>query len=446
MYFYFMDRTIDAILLEWKDKTRRKPLLLRGARQTGKTYAVRKLGARFASFIEINFEREPRFAQLFAEDLNAEKILQDICALLQKQIVPGETLLFFDEIQVCPRAVVALRYFYETVPAVHVIAAGSLLEFEFQNLSIPVGRVDFLYVRPFTFTEFLNGTGNSILAGRIADASPANPLSEPLHNQATALVRDYLFIGGMPGVISAFTESKSYLSAEEEQRSILQTYRADFAKYSGKNGITMVENAFTTLPSMVGKKTVLSQIDPDARAYQINSALDLLSKTRVITKVRNTSGAGVPLSAGASEKFYKTIFLDVGLMQRQLGLRYEDWLRKSLVFDLHRGAVAEQFVGQELLHREGDYEDPGLFYWHRISRGSQAEVDYLCEVDSRVAPLEVKSSASGHLRSMRQFLEFYPLSPVGIKISLEPFKRENKIITIPLYATERSKELAREMI
>ncbi|MDD5673117.1 MAG: AAA family ATPase [Chitinivibrionales bacterium] len=439
-----MERLLDSSLLEWTKKPKRKPLVLRGARQTGKTYAVRRLGERFSSFVEINFEQEPRFIKLFADDLKIDAIVQNISALQRVTITPGETLLFFDEIQLCPRAVVALRYFYENLPGLHVIAAGSLLEFELEHLPIPVGRLEFIFVRPFTFLEFCCASGYTLLGEQITAAAPDAPLASPLHDQAIALLREYLYIGGMPGVIAAFLENRSFLAAEEEQRSIVQTYRADFARLAGRSGIETVENAFAVIPALVGQKTVYSQIDPDARAFQIKAALDLLTKARIISRVRNSSGAGVPLAAGASEKFYKTIFLDVGLMQRQLGVRYEDWRQATLVLNFHRGAVAEQFVGQELLNREGHFEDPALFYWHRINKGSQAEVDYLCEAAGFAVPIEVKSGAAGHLRSIHQYLKSFPKVPLGIKCSQEPFGREGeKVVSVPLYAAGNIPSLIR---
>jgi uncharacterized protein len=438
-----MERNLDKSLLIWSRKSHHKPLLLRGARQTGKTYAVHRLGLSFSSFIEINFEREPRFGRLFEGDLQVDKIIREIEALRGVTITAGATLLFFDEIQLCPRAVVALRYFFETIPGLHVVGAGSLLDFELKSISVPVGRIEFMYVRPLTFAEYVRAAGRESLWAAIGEASPDRPLGGLLHEDAIALLREYLYIGGMPGVIARFLQSKSIAEAEDEQRSIVQTYRADFAKYSGRTGIELAEKVFSAIPAMVGGKTVFSQIDPEARAHQIKAALDLLIMARVIIRVRNSSGAGVPLAAGASEKHYKCIFLDVGLMQRLLETRYESWWRSQNIFDHHRGAVAEQFVGQELLLRNGDSDDPGLFFWHRSSRGSQAEVDYLCETESSAVPIEVKSNATGRLKSMRMFLAAYPSAPFGIKCSLDNFGRTGNISNVPLYAMDAVRKLIR---
>ena len=258
-----------------------------------------------------------------------------------------------------------------------------------------------------------------------------------------AALREYLYIGGMPGVVNRFVETGSFTAAEEEQRDVIQTYRADFSKYTGRTGIERVEKVFSAMPSMVGDKTVFSRIDPDARTYQIKSAFDVLVMARVVIKVLNSTGAGLPLSSGASEKHFKSIFLDVGLMQRILEVDYAEWQRSGSILDSHRGSIAEQFVGQELINRDGDQEDAELFFWHRSTTGAQAEVDYLCEGVGHAVPVEVKSSAAGHLRSMHQFLITFPKIPGGIKCSLDPFGKQGKIISVPLYAADRIQEFAR---
>lgn len=436
-----MDRDIDTTLLAWKSKPGRKPLIIRGARQVGKTYAVTQLGRHFDSLVEVNFEREKRFEKIFSGDLEPRKIASEISALKGVPIIPGKTLLFLDEIQVAPSAITSLRYFFEHFPELHVIGAGSLLEFELNGLSVPVGRIDFLYMHPCTFSEFLRATGNSILDERIGGMTVEEPIEGPLHESALSLLREYMYVGGMPKVISRYTEEKSILAAEEEQRSIVQTCRADFAKYTRKNGIEMVENTFAALPAMVGNKTVYSEIDPDGRAYQIKTAIDLLEKARVVTRIRAASGAGTPLAANASEKFFKTTILDVGLMQRQTGTSYDEWSQPLRVTDRHRGNIAEQFAGQELLNRDGPYEAPGMYYWHRTTRGSQAEVDYLIENHGRILPLEVKSGTSNHMRSMLQFFLAYPETPVGIKCSQEILQKRDRILTVPLYAMSQISRL-----
>jgi len=429
-----MKRDLDNYLIQWTQKKRRKPLLLRGARQTGKSYAIEKLGRTFTSYVCLNFEKNPSLSNFFQQDLDPIRIIREISAFFEQEIIPGRCLLFFDEIQNCPLAVTALRYFYEEIPDLHIAGAGSLLEFELRRISVPVGRLQFVYVRPFTFLEFLEALGNNILVKQIAENNLLNPFGDTIHNKILALLRDYLFIGGMPGVIQKFIEDDSYLSASDEQENILSTYRADFNKYCGRAGTQYINRVFETVPKIVGRKVTYTKIDPDAKAEQIKNAINLLEQAHILTKVKATSGAGVPLAAGASEKRYKLIFLDVGLTQRLMGTRYRDWSDKKNLFSSHSGAVAEQFVGQELVSLEGINQNPSLYYWDRTVRSSTAEIDYLAAIHGKVVPLEVKASAFGHLKSLHIFLSKYPSISFGIKVSEQNFAKSGKIVAVPLYS------------
>jgi predicted AAA+ superfamily ATPase len=269
-----MKRDLDNFLIQWAQKKHRKPLLLRGARQTGKSYAVEKLAKLFPYFVCVNFERNPSLGKLFIQDLDPQRIIREIEAIFEKKITPGKTLLFFDEIQNCPPAVTALRYFYEETPALHVVGAGSLLEFELDKISVPVGRLEFVYVRPFTFLEYLKALGKDILAKQIVGYSLQNLPSDLIHNKALALLRDYLFIGGMPGVLKRFIDGNSYLSAADEQENILSTYRADFNRYCGRAGTDQITRIFETTPKIIGNKVTYPKIDPDAQAQQIKRAIN----------------------------------------------------------------------------------------------------------------------------------------------------------------------------
>ncbi|MBN1982330.1 MAG: ATP-binding protein [Chitinivibrionales bacterium] len=432
-----MKRQLDIVLASWAEQVSRKPVLLRGARQTGKTYAVHKLRQKFDSFVEINFEKEPMYCAIFNQDLDSARICRDLGLLKNVEIIPGKTLLFFDEIQACPKAILALRYFYEDMAALHVIGAGSLVEFILGETSMPVGRIDFVFVRPLSFLEFLCATNRELLCAQLKKCDFTTPLSDIVHAKVLSAVREYCFVGGMPSVIKAFWESNSFLAAHKEQRSIIATYREDFNKYAGRAGIELLSRTFDAIPAMVGSKTSFSEIDPDARAYQIRRSLELLEKAMVLYKVRAASGAGVPLSVGASDKHFKTLFLDVGCMQNMLGTNASEWMAGRDIRDIHAGAVAEQFVGQELLVSNDPFECARLFYWHRMARGAQAEVDYLVEDGSKVVPIEVKSSAVGHLKSLHRFLEEYPSIEFGYKVSQENFQQRHRIRSVPFYAVAR---------
>jgi len=429
-----MKRTIDDILLLWKTSQARKPLILRGARQTGKTFAVRKFGKTFSSFVELNFEKTPELCAIFDSDLNPRRIIRDLSLLNSSRIEPGITLLFFDEIQNCPRAITALRYFFEEIPELHVVSAGSLLEFALGTYSVPVGRVQYLYTRPFTFLEFLGALGQELLVTAISQNESFTPFSEPVHTKIIDYVRQYSIIGGMPGVIARFLEQNSYDTVREEQESILQTYTDDFLKYSGRTDLMTIRSVFRTLPGMIGRETTYSEIAIDVTPYKVKQALEILEKSMVIYKVRCSSGAGLPLGAGASEKQYKSIFLDVGLMQCAAGMPLDAWLHTKNILDVYKGSIAEQFVGQEIVG--ANHHDTGqLYYWHRKKTGSQAEIDYLIQHGTHILPVEVKSGAAGRLKSMQQFFIAYPDCPLGIKISQANFSKTERLISIPLYAT-----------
>jgi predicted AAA+ superfamily ATPase len=309
------------------------------------------------------------------------------------------------------------------------------------RISVPVGRLEFVYVRPFTFIEFLKALGKDILAQEIAGYSLFNIPGDLIHKKILSLLRDYLFVGGMPGVLKKFIEDNSYLSASDEQENILSAYRVDFNKYCGRAGTEHIGRMFEAAPKVVGRKVTYSKIDSDAKAGQIKNAINLLEKAHILTKVRCTSGAGVPLAAGASEKRYKLVFLDVGLMQRLMGTRYRDWSDNKSLISAHTGAIAEQFVGQELMSQEGINRNPGLYYWDRAARSSTAEIDYLTTVHGRIVPVEVKASAFGHLKSLHLFLSKYPSVPFGIKASEQNFARSGKIIAVPLYSVIRIGEI-----
>ncbi len=432
--FILMKRNLDQHLAEWAKRKNRKPMLLRGARQTGKSYAVEKLARGFDSFVCVNFEKTPSSKKFFDLDLDPKRIIREIAAFYEKEIIPGKTILFFDEIQNCPSAVTGLRYFYEEMSDLHVVGAGSLLEFELSRISVPVGRLEFTYVRPLTFIEFLKALGKNILTDQIAAYNISNPPSDIIHKKILGLLKDYLFIGGMPGVIKRFIEDNSYISASHEQEDILSTYRADFNKYCGRAGTEHINRVFETAPKIVGNKVTYSKIDPDAKAMQIKRAINLLEQAHILKKVKSTSGAGVPLAAGASEKRYKLVFLDVGLVQRLMGIRYRDWIENKSLFSAHIGGIAEQFVGQELMALEDFNKNSDLYYWDRATRGSIAEIDYVVALHGQVIPVEVKASAFGHLKSLHLFLSKYPSVPFGIKISEENFARKDKINSIPLYS------------
>ena len=428
-----MHRFLDDALDAWVDDERRLPLLIRGPRQVGKTWTVRALAERrFSDAAIVNFEQQPAYRNCF-DTLEPQAILDRIAVLRGPLVVPGRTLLFLDEIQECPRAVAALRYFREQMPALHVIGAGSLLEFalDAEDLRMPVGRIESWFLHPLSFAEFLRALGED---GALAASRQREPALSPVaHEHLSRLLRTYLLLGGMPGVVVEYVESGSAARAMRLQAAIVQTLRDDFRKYARQSRHQHLERVFSAAARMAGRKFVYSQADPDARSRDLRDAVDFLEKAGIVHRVRATSGAGLPLGAEADDRYFKLVVFDVGLMQNALGatedLLYGDAMR------IHGGAVAEQFVGQELLAAQPPARTPELFFWARREKSSNAEVDYLLPVAGRVVPVEVKSGRTGRLRSLHAFVERYRPA-AAVRVYGGPHHRGDGILSVPLYAVE----------
>jgi len=438
---YYMRREIESgILPQWKDQPHRKPLLIRGARQVGKTYTVRSLAQKyFRNVVEINFELHPELKKIF-QTIEPTEIVRNIRLVLNGPIEIGQTLLFLDEIQECPQAIVALRYFYENLPDLHLIGAGSLLEFCLgdKGFKMPVGRVQYLYLQPLSFMEFLAASGEEPLKDTLHQISVRKPIPEVIHNKLLNLFREYSRIGGMPGVVSSYLEDKGGTAYQNQQTLLMQTYRDDFGKYAAsRSRQDQLQKVFLTAPSMVGRRYKYSHVDRETQARDLKEALSLLNRAGVIQKVISASGHGLPFQL--NEDKFKILFLDVGLMQRGCGLdaqiaSSEDFLA------VNAGAVAEQVVGQEILAYSNPYEDRRLFFWARDKKNSQAEVDYLITHRSTILPIEIKSGSTGTLKSLRLFLGEHK-SPIGIRISEHPLSFHDQILSVPLYAVSQISRL-----
>lgn len=426
-----MRRSVTEALHAWSDSPRRKPLVVRGARQVGKTWAINDFGAsRFAAVHTIDLEARRDWHRLFEGNLDARRIVAELEVVLGRRIAAGHDLLFFDEIQACPRALVALRYFYEQLPELHVVAAGSLLEFALGEYSFPVGRVQFANVFPMTFAEFLWALGEDV-AAEVVNAAPA-PQSDVVHEHLLELVRRYLFVGGMPEAVEAFAASGSQQEAFAVQDELAVAYHEDFGKYAGRADKDCLDGVLAGVARGVGGQVKYAHLVEGFDNRAIKRAFDLLSRARVVRPVRAASPAGPPLAASASQKRFKAIMVDVGLMQRLSGLRADvEYARRDLL-KVFQGALAEQFVGQELLAASGGE----IYYWAREERGSTAEVDYLIDVGGRVTPVEVKAGPAGRLRSLRMLLERYPEAAPGVVVSGAAYGTlpEQRLTFVPLYS------------
>ena len=425
-----MERLIDRQLTEWKKSKRRKPLILRGSRQVGKTYSLRKFGENnFETFVVIDLERNPDWHRIFHENLDAKRIVSDLEILSKQKIVPGKCLVFFDEIQACPRALTALRYFFEELPELHVVAAGSLIEFAIKDISFPVGRIQFLHLSPLCFAEYLRAIGNDRAAEVVL--SPPGGTSEAVHQLLMEELRRYFFIGGMPESVKAYAETGSMRESFEVQAEICETYRMDFAKYSPQVDNRCLNAVLTSISQNVGGQIKYARLSRDFSSPTVKKAFHLLCQANVIRKITSANPSGLPLGLTSSEKVFKAIMVDMGLMRYLSGMPTEVEYGKADLLGVYQGATAEQFVGQEILSNRGE----DLHYWSRSAKSSTAEVDYITVIDGQITPIEVKSGVSGKLKSLHLFLKTYKKSARGVVFSSRPYEKlpEERIRFIPLY-------------
>lgn len=431
-----MERFRQKDLLKWKNQKNRKPLVIRGARQVGKSYLIRHFGkSHFDNIIEVNFERTPELKDLF-KSLSPKKILSHLEVLKNQTVTAGKTLIFLDEIQAAPASLVALRYFFEEVPELHVIAAGSLLEFVLSDhdFSMPVGRVEFMHLQPMSFLEFLTAQGNRKMVEWIENYEWKENVPDSLHEKLLLTMKEYCLVGGMPAVVKAYCElSQRFSEIENLKYDLITAYQSDFAKYRKHVPYERLVKVLRSLPRLVGEKVKYVNIDPDETAKNLKFCLNLLSMAQVCHPIHHTRANGVPLSAKAVDKIFKIIFLDVGLMSTLNGLNLQDF-QKDLIL-VNQGKVSEQLVGQELMSTFPHYKKPELFYWVREKKSSSAEVDYLMSHGSDVIPVEVKSGKRGRLKSLKIFCEEKKCKQALKICSEKPKLEKDKItlMTLPFY-------------
>lgn len=429
-----MWRNINNDLLEWKNSASRKVLLVRGARQVGKTYSVRELGKSFEYFLEVNFEEDKQVHAFFQESLNPETICENLSAYYGIPVIPEKTLLFFDEIQACLPAIGALRFFYEKMPGLHVVAAGSLLEFALREVpTFGVGRIRSIFLYPFTFDEFLIANGQQGILQLKDKAAPGNPLPEPIHEKLVSWLRKFLIIGGMPEVVKTYVETKNIRACQEVLDDLLNSFYDDFSKYKQRAPVMRMRDVFRSIAFQCGKKFILNKASVGASQVQIKDALELLVMAGIAYRVYHTSGNGIPLAAEINEKKFKVLMFDNGLQQRLLNLDLREQLTEKNFNVINKGNMAELFVGLELIKSNPSVTRPQLFYWHREAKSSNAEIDFLVQKSRQLVPIEVKAGTKGQMQSMFIFLEEKKVKK-GIRLSLENFSRYDKIDVFPLYS------------
>ena len=430
----YLNRKIDNELSVWSRDSNRKPLLVRGARQVGKTASVRKLAEQFEYFIEINFEEQKQVHQLFSGDISPDEICENLSILYNIPVVEGKTLLFFDEIQSCLPAISSLRFFYEKLPAVHLVAAGSLLEFAFEEIpSFGVGRIRSFFMYPFSFDEFLLACGEELLLKAKQNASIQNPLSLPLHQKLLKYLKRFMVLGGMPEVVVNFVKNKNVTMCQRTLNDLALSLKDDFAKYKKRVPALRISEIFESIVQQSGGKFVYSKAITQANHRQIKEAVDLLVKAGLVIPVTHTSANGLPLGAESNAKKRKLLIFDTGIFQCLLGLDISDFIFSDDFQLINKGSLAEQFVGLEILKASSCYSQTNLYYWHREALNSNAEVDYVINKSDNIIPVEVKSGTKGSMRSMYIFLDEKKKN-TGCRFSLEPYTSYNKIVAYPLYA------------
>ena len=428
-----MKRLITAKLLEWKVKRNRKPLIVRGARQVGKTHSITEFGEHsFRNQVKIDFEKQVQLRKVFEGDLSPERLVQLIELETGADVVAGESLLFLDEIQLCPRALVALRYFYEEMPDLHVVAAGSLLEFEMERISFPVGRVEFMYMYPLTFEEFLMSLGQARLNARRPALFETRPIEGLIHDRLLEKLREFFVVGGMPEAVRVYTEDESLEAVRQVHDNLVNALVQDMLKYEKYLENDLVREVLETIPRHIGSAIKYSKLSRSASLYKIKQVLKVLEKALLVTPVRSSSAAGLPLGGNINRSSFKLCLVDIGLTQSLCGLSARDIIQSEDLLATYRGSLCEQFIGQEL-KAAGGSQNNQLFYWSRAQRSSSAEVDYLLVSEGRIYPLEIKHGPAGRLKSLHRYLAEHPNTAKGLVFNAGNIGSIGNIHFTPIY-------------
>jgi uncharacterized protein len=443
-------RNQEQALQEWFVSLPRKPLVLRGARQVGKSTLVRNFAKKQGlTLIEVNLEKYPLLADVFVSK-NIPQIIKELeyCAKVSSEN-DEKTLLFIDEIQSIPSAIEALRYFYEERKELAVIAAGSLLEFAMteEAFSMPVGRVEYFYLGPVTFREFLVALEEKDLYNLVTNFSFSDkPFSVMAHQRLKSIFFEYVLAGGLPEASYVYVSTRKLSASSKVLSSIADTYREDFGKYCQRDKLALLQKIYSKLPLSIGEKLVWSKLDAEVKALLVRESVDLLAKAQVISLVPHTNATGLPLRALVNEKYVKPYFVDCGLALHLAGVTHisaSQMLDANFIF---RGPVAEQFVAQHLLQAEIYYQRPELYFWLREGKTTNAQIDFVIQHNTEIIPIEVKAGESGSMKSLQMFMASTKL-PRAVRFDLNPPSRKNvthtltssketvnyELISLPLY-------------
>lgn len=442
-----MYRKIEDYLLEWKSSSNRKPIILRGARQVGKTFTIEKFAEEnFEHFVKINLEQEYELHSLF-ESAKPQQIINELSAIYNIPFIEGKTLFFIDEIQASPKAIASLRYFYEEKKDLHVIAAGSLLDHTLNEMpySMPVGRVEFAYMYPLSFKEFLFALDETGLAKSIIDYQPGNTFGTAIHNRMAELLRLYFFIGGMPEAVEYYRGNHELSGVEKIHSNLITSIQFDFAKYGTRKQQEYLNDVLNYTANNIGKKVKYVQVNKNAQSKRLKDAFLKLEMSRIVHLIRHTKSTNVPLSQMESRDIFKPVFMDIGLVNHIARVKLIDINNLVLAFE---GVLAEQFVLQELIANSDAYREEKLNYWVREAKNSNAEIDCLFQSGNQVYPVEIKAGKRGTLKSLHVFLTEKNME-TGIRLNMDlpslgeglaarvnlPEKKElsYNLISLPLY-------------
>lgn len=435
----YIQRDIDQTLNEWKVSPRRKPVLIRGVRQCGKTQSVRHLGEQFENYAEINLEKQPSLHAIFSEDINIKKIISRLELETLQPIRPGKTLLFIDEIQACPRAVSALRYFYEDMPGLHVIAAGSLLDIILNNrkqqpIDFPVGRIRSIYMYPFSFREFLRGAGQAVLSDYLDGIDPDQE-ENIAHSKLLDAYKTFLIVGGMPEAAADYYQHGSLLSCQDIHRDILYNFRDDIGKYNTDIPADILRRVFDYSLHHVCTQVKSSSAIQGISAYYFEESIKLLRRAGLVYPVKASSCDGIPLGSSEKEANKKLLTFDTGVYLTACDLSAAEILASDVFDRMNKGSVVEMQTGLEIVKNTDPYREAALYYWYRA--GANAEVDYVIQKGNDIVPLEVKASGKGSMQSIYSYLDTHPTAPYGIRVSLENFSSYERIRVFPVYAIQK---------
>jgi len=426
-----MQRTIYKDLLTWKNDFHKKPLLLQGARQVGKTFIVNLFGENeYENYVYLNFEQDLNLHQFFKESLHPKTIIENLGAYLGVKIEFHETLIFFDEIQVLPQVLTSLKYFNEQAPEFHIIAAGSLLGVSIaSHTSFPVGKINFLSMYPMSFNEYLISIGEKLLADKIDVGNKIEPIHTVFHDKLMNYLKMYFFIGGMPEVVKHYNDNKDVEAVRKIQNEILKAYQRDFSKYNDKTQAIKLSELWNSLPYQLtkeNKKFKYSDVKSKARASTYEHTIEWLKNAGLVNVVYNISTPKLPLAGYSDHTKFKLCLFDTGLLGAMLNIPSRLIVDPTALYTEYNGAFIENYVAQELaINRETQ-----LYYW---TSKSDAEVDYIIESDAKVYPLEVKSGLSRSKKSLISYQKKY--NPQLIyRISPRNYTQADSFINIPLYA------------